>query len=262
MSQSREDDHGRARTRSIRPVLLGIAAIVVAGTVLLAIVLIGGGSKQSSVGTGTKRSQTASAPMHTPMQTTSPAPSGPPTMSFNRASRRFSVGGLQGTLPAHSHMQGPYGFNDIGGPAVIGCITCFDNSPSAAFAEASGIEEPLTGANINQTADKLFSWLQTASGQASTAGGFHVKDERQRTLQKNSARPVRIITAVLHSPRAWGENYLGKPAPSHFYLLVEKETSGGYLAYYAMWTEAVPPAIGKAMQDSIKSLKVVQTIHH
>jgi hypothetical protein len=234
----------RPRPSSVKAALLSVGIAVVVAAIVLAIVVLG----------------EPTAPTLTPPEpvnaTESVAPSAAPTAlpSFDRSSRKFEMNGLRLTLPAAPYTLTQLDVAALGSPGVDGDATVhkdYDGKGNSWYATvmAGQVDSNLSGANINQTADKIMSMLVSSTFGDSK---ITVKNQRKSTLTKNLPRPARIVTADLHyKVHGLHSSY------DHFSLLVVKGSSGGYMAFVSSRPNDASPKIKKAIQDSINTIAVI-----
>lgn len=260
MWQVPEEDPDRLQTTAVRPARLAIGSAAITVAIVLAVVLVGQSQVLSVNFPRHSASQPATAP---PIPGAMPAPNAA-TVRFDPATRKFLMDGLEGTLPPAWFMRDE-GFFNIGTPGVGGCFgnACDPNNvgphplegniPWGAVFEAVQVEDPLTGKDISETADKILSyWSQYTVFYTDVSGTVTVQNERKQTMTTNLPRPARMITAELHYHKPGL-----KIRYDHFYLLVVKGSLGQYTAFVAAWSDNATADAATTIQDSINSLQVV-----
>ncbi|QGN31827.1 hypothetical protein [Microlunatus sp. Gsoil 973] len=192
-----------------------------------------------------------------------PAPKAAPSVRLDPDTGKFSMDGIQGTLPAGACLR--KGSFNIGAPGAGGCFgnSCNpnlvgqhpleDGIPWGAEFEVVQVEEALEGRSIEQTADKILSyWRQYTIFYTDVSGPVTVRNETKRTQTTNLPRPASIITAELHYHKPGL-----KISYDHFYLRVVKGSFGNYTAFVAAWSDNAGADTAESIQDSINSLEII-----
>jgi hypothetical protein len=233
-----------------KPALLAVAAVIVVGGIVLAIVLFGRPAPPALQPPAPRRADSSSPP--------SPSPSASPTgpSSYDATTRVFSYDGLQLTLPGKPYITVKTGSTDLGGSAGVGVesyavVHKNDNGKFAdwdASVEVDQVGSQLTGETLEQTADKIVvAWARGAFA----GSRAKVMNEQKRTITKNEPRPARVITADMHySVKGLASKY------DHVSLLVTKGPSGSYVAFLSSRPDDASAKIKSALQASINTVRL------
>lgn len=226
---------------------MGIGVLVIAAVIVLAIAL--SGASQQTVLDPPAKGDVPSAPVQSAPP--SAIPTGPTT--FDPTTRKFSMDGLEITMPGSPYTVHQTGFSYLGGPGVDGTASVHakynGKSDWTAAVSAGRVGQDLVGKNLNDTADKIMSnWAATAFD----GPRVKIRNVKQSTVTKNEPRPARIVTADVHYQlKGLASRY------DHVSLLVTKGPSGNYIAFISSRPNDASAAIKKSLDAAINTIHLV-----